>query len=226
MNTKPVAERACDGEPVVRVSGAFYVRGGYRSFEFADLSVRAGEVVALLGGEARAPRDLLLAIAGAVRPTSGSVTAPKAVGLGVFSDVADVDGTSTVEEAVARELQGPDAADVLAYLARYNLATHADQRVDRLDAGARARLSIALAFAGGPEAAVVDLRDPFCYGLTAADEAEVVRELCCVARAAETAVVVACAEPASCEAADAAIPLDIAAAEALSHEPVLEGADA
>ena len=223
---KPAVDAACDGELAVRVSGASYVRGGYRSFEFADVSVRAGEVVALLGGEARFSRDLLLAIAGAVRPTSGSVTAPKAVGLGVFSDVADVDGVLTVEEVVARELREPGAGDILAYLARHNLATHADQRVDRLDAGARARLSIALAFAGGPEAAVVDLRDPFCYGLTAAEEVEVVRELCVLARATRTAVAVAVAEPTSCDSVDAAIPLDIAATEALSQKTVLEGADA
>ena len=223
---KPVAERACDGEPVVRVSGASYVHGGYRSFEFADVSVCAGEVAVLLGGDARAPRDLLLAIAGAVRPTSGSVMAPKAVGLGVFSDVADVDGTSTVEEAVARELRGPDAADVLAYLARHNLATHADQRIERLDACARARLSIALAFAGGPEAAAVDLRDPFCYGLTAAEERTVVCELHTLARSTGTAVAVAIAEPTSCEVADAVFPLDTTATEALSQKTVLEGADA
>lgn len=261
LNMKSVVEAACDGEPVVRVSGASYVRGGYRSFEFADVTARAGEVVALLGGEARAPRDLLLAIAGAVRPTSGSISvgdaafaasagagplraaltwggfqrrlrAAGSVCLGAFAGLTDVGGALTVEEAVGRELAHRrracgEAPDTLGFLAALGLATHADQRIDRLHPVARARLSAALALASAPRAAVVDLRDPFCAGLTTDEERAVVRDLRALARATDTAILVGCGEAASAAEADVAVALDVAAADALAAaQPVPEGADA
>lgn len=133
MDLNAMAPAAAEDAPLVRVTGASYVRGGYRSFEFADVFARAGQVTVLLSGERAFARDLLLAIAGAVRPTSGSLTVSDAsftassgagvlhaaaawsgfqrrlratgtVGLGVFTGLTEVDSALTVEEAVAREL--------------------------------------------------------------------------------------------------------------------------
>ena len=258
-----MAEVSCADAPVVRVSGASYVRGGYRSFEFTDVSACAGQVTALLSGERVLARDLLLAVAGAVRPTSGSLavgeasftastgtgTAPLrataawsrfqrqlrasgAVGLGVFTGLTEVDASLTVEEVVALELTHrrsarAEAPDALDYLASFGLATYADQRIERLHPDARARLSAALALAPAPCAAVINLRDPFCAGLTAAEERAVVRDLRGVARATGAVILLGCAEASSSTVADAAFTLDIAAAEALAAvQPVSEGADA
>lgn len=249
----PVGSRCA--EPVVDVQAASYVRGGYRSFEFVDLSARAGLLTMLLSGDAHAARDLLLCIAGAVRPTAGSLRVDDAsfaaaqasgclgsvaawpafrrklrgahaVGMGVFSGVADVDGMLTVEEAVVRELHpggrgacgASGASDALDYLAQRGLATCADRRVDRLDPYARARLSAALALASSPCVAVIDLRDPCCAGLTGADERALAGELRAAARETGAAVIVSCAEVASAREADAVYPLDIATDEAYASE--------
>ena len=254
---------------MVRVSGASYVRGGYRSFEFVDVSVRAGQVAVLLSGERSFARDLLLAVAGAVRPTSGSIAvggaeftastgkgaaalrvgaawsrfqrqlrAASAVGLGVFTGLTEVDESLTVEEVVARELTHrrsarAEAPDALDYLASFGFATYADQRIERLHPDARARLSAALALAPAPCVAVVDLRDPFCAGLTAAEERAVVSDLRDVARATGAAILLCCSEASSSAEADAVFALDIAATEELSAvdsisaiQPVSEGVDA
>ena len=259
----PEAAAACDDAPAARVAGASYVRGGYRSFEFADVSARAGELTVLLSGERAVARDLLLAVAGAVRPTSGSLAvgdasfaastgsgagalrsaaawggfqcrlhAARAVGLGAFTGLAEVDAALTVEETVACELarrrdSRAGTPDPLDYLAMLGLATYADQRIERLHPDARVRLFAALALAPAPRVAVIDLRDPFCMGLTADEEQAVVCELRDIARATGTAVMVSCAEASSSAVADAVFALDIAASESLAAvQAVSEGVDA
>ena len=57
----------------------------------------------------------------------------------------------------------------LATLLIFGLATASEQRVERLDAQTRARLSLALACVGAPRVALVDLTDPFVAGLSSAD---------------------------------------------------------
>ncbi len=217
---------------------ASYVRRGYRSFEHADFEARAGRVTALLSVEAAPVRDILLTIAGVVAPTAGSLRvcgceragrarlraafAPARgtrVGLGVVSGFAGQEPASTVGEALGRELAlagaASDAAAVLDCLARFGLATHVDQRVERLAPAARLRLSAALALAGSPRVAVVDASDAFCQGLSASDGAAVLRDLAPVVRAADAALVVGTCDARVARAADAAYPLDMDAAEAL-----------
>lgn len=268
----------------------------------------------LLSTEHASARDVLLAVAGFVRPTSGSLVVcgaelaggapasglaalrrafaprerlPRAqVGLGVFERVAEVSGAWTVEEAVAREARlrahrggaarvrgaadasglsragdaadlaagvaesdaehvaacspecepaadatgkrdakqspfgaGSRGSDVLPFLAALGLATASEQEIDRLNPAQRARLSAALALAGAPRVAVIDLTDPFVTGLSAADALMLVEDVCSVAVRMGTAVLVAASDPACTHAVEAfgcpACALDIPAAEAL-----------
>lgn len=268
----------------------------------------------LLSTEHAPARDVLLAVAGLVRPTSGSLVVcgvelaggasagrlmalrrvfnPRErlsraqVGLGVFERVAEVSGAWTVEEAVAREARlrahrggavrvrgvagtnglsragdaadlaagvaesdaehvaacspecepaadatgkrdakqspfgaGSRASDVLPFLAALGLATASEQEIDRLSPAQRARLSAALALAGAPRVAVIDLTDPFVTGLSAADASMLVEDVCSVAVRMGTAVLVAASDPACAHAVEAfgcpACALDIPAAEAL-----------
>lgn len=246
----------------------------------------------LLSTEHASARDVLLVVAGLVRPTSGSLVVcgaelaggapasgfaalrrafaprerlPRAqVGLGVFERVAEVSGAWTVEEAVAREARlrahrggaagvtegvaehaaasspecepaadamgkrdaeqspfgaGSRASDVLPFLAALGLATASEQEIDRLNPAQRARLSAALALAGAPRVAVIDLTDPFVTGLSAAEASMLVEDVCSVAVRMGTAVLVAASEPACACAVEAfgcpACALDIPAAEAL-----------
>lgn len=237
--------------PVIVARDVSYHMRAYRSFEFVSFEVAAGELHAALSTEHAAARDMLLAVAGLVQPTAGSLTvggvelaAPAhrggaaglrrlfgarerlprgAVGLGVFEHVAPVAEQLTVEEAVSHEagLRGQAASlrrvpDVLAYLASLGLATVSEQQILRLEPALRARLSIALACAGAPCAAVVDLTDPFVAGLSAPDAAALMADARAVAQELGTALLVATSEVACARATDAATALDIPAAEALA----------
>ena len=230
-------------DPLVVARDACYAAPGYRGFEFASFRVGAGEVCCLLAGSHAPARDLALAAAGLVRPTSGSLAVcgvelaapapagglralfrppaarlPRGVaGAGVFTGLLDVDVALSVEEAVRRELRLRGAATdgVLDYLAEHRLATFADLIIGQLAAPARARLSAALACAGGVRVAALDLDDPFIGGLPASDAAALVRELRAFASAHGACVVAATQEIAAARAADAACALDVGSAEAL-----------
>ena len=296
--------------PAIVAHDVSYCSGAYRSFEFSSFEVSPGEACVLLSTEHASARDVLLAVAGLVRPTSGSLVVcgaelaggapasglaalrrafaprerlPRAqVGLGVFERVAEVSGAWTVEEAVAREARlrahlggaarvrdaagtngssracdaadlaaggaehaaasspecepaadamgkrdakqnpfgaGSRASDVLPFLAALGLATASEQEIDRLNPAQRARLSAALALAGAPRVAVIDLTDSFVTGLSAADASMLVEDVCSFAVRMGTAVLVATSEPACACAVEAfgcsTCALDIPAAEAL-----------
>lgn len=237
--SRAAADADAQGDAVVVARDASYAPQGYRSFEFASLSACRGEVLAAVSRGQASGRDLLLAVAGLVRPTAGSLAvagvelaAPVSnrrfrpserpqrgtVGIGVVTGLLDVDERQTVEEAVRREagLRGGAADEdaVLDLLAELGLATHVDQRLYQLEPAARLRLTLALACAGGVQVAACDLDDPFVGGASA-DEARsaigAVREF---ALRHGTCVIVATHEPVL--ALDVrAVALDIEAAEAL-----------
>lgn len=249
--------------PVVVARDAGYAHDGYRSFEFTSFEAPAGEVTALLSADAAAGRDLLLAVAGLVRPLQGSLvvdgvelaggfsaagdasvldrlrTRARAarreklsagtVGLGVVSGVLDAPASLSVEEAVGRvfsprrargAVAGADpagtdpagpASDLLSFLGACGLATMSDVSVADLPAPGRARLSAALALAGMPRAACVDLSDPFCAGLSVPAARSLMRDLARLAHALGCAVIVATADRSV--AAEAAVFVNLDAEE-------------
>ncbi len=219
--------------PLLSVRDASYTKPGYRSFEFVSFEARAGQVVCVHAGNHVPVRDLLLAIAGAVRPTRGAIAFPQAsdsksrfslrapaasVGLGVFSGYCEVDAHRTVEEAVRHERAacggGRSAWDSLEFLASFGIATHADRNVDLLEPSACARLSAALSHVGEPPVSVVDFSDAFCCGLTADEAASLMAGLRDVAAADGTCFVVGTCDPLLLRAADVPVSLDVAAGEA------------
>lgn len=222
------------GTPAVVARDASYVRRGYRSFEFATFEAACGCCSALLAHEHACERDLLLAIAGAVKPSAGSLVVAgeerarrrrvlacgrHLVGVGVVRGVLGQDLAQTVEEAVVHALRLARVdADPLEHLARFEIATFAAQRIERIPAAARARLSCALALAAPCDIAVVDLADPFVAGLSATDGVAVVQLLAALARKDGTAIIVGTTDPALARAADAAFALDIESAEVLGHQ--------
>ena len=254
--------------PVVVARDAGYTHDGYRSFEFTSLEAPAGEVTALLSADAAAGRDLLLAVAGLVRPLQGSLVVDGVelaggfsaagaasvldrlrartraarreklpagtVGLGVVSGVLDAPASLSVEEAVGRVFSprrargsaagtdpaGPDptgpgpASDLLSFLGACGLATMSDASVADLPAPGRARLSAALALAGMPRAACVDLSDPFCAGLSVPAARSLMRDLARLAHALGCAVIVATADPSVAAEATVFVNLDAEEVEA------------
>lgn len=215
-----------------------YVKRSYRSFEFVSFEARAGEVLALFGSSHSALRDVLLAVAGLVRPTSGSLEVlgqeisgssaglapfhalrPRRVraGLGIFDRVAPVQDTLSVEGLVLREMRMRGCeGDALPLLAAMGAATQAGELASRLEPAARARLSAALALVGDPRLAVIDLTDPFVNGLSADAACELMEDLRAYAEEHQLAVVVATSEVRCARAASKAVSLDISAEELLS----------
>ena len=221
---------------VVRAADLGYANGAYRSFEHVDLTVEAGSVHAL-AGSGHAARDLLLACAGLVRPSSGVLEvagvdvrrAPRAVRrvarCGFVPGVSEPDPRSTVSEACAYEfaLLGVRASDldVLEHLGAWRLATYADERVGLLSEPVLVRLGAALAAAGAPRLAVVPEADTF-------GSLEDARLLASCMRAAAavsgTAFLYAAAEPRAALMADAVTPLTIDDAEALDRARLAQDA--
>ena len=220
--------------PAVAARDVSYTHRGYRSFEFATFDAAYGCCTALLAHEHACERDLLLAIAGAVAPSAGSLVVAGeeraarrraqlrrrcSVGMGVLHGVLDQDLGQTVEEAVAHALRlSRTETDPLEHLARFEIATFAAQRIGQIPAAARARLSCALALAAPCDIAVVDLADPFVAGLSVSEGEMLVRLLAALARKDGTAIIVGTTEPALARAADAAFALDIESAEVLGHQ--------
>ncbi|MDM8300637.1 hypothetical protein [Collinsella tanakaei] len=234
--TRSLVASAAARCPAVVARDASYAATGYRSFEFASFEACVGEVVALVSTDVAAARDLALACAGLVRPTSGSLVVdgvelarrPRRLhraslpcglaGVGVFSGLFDIDAALTVEQVVRRELElrCDRGTDALEYLSQFGLATHAGRYVSDLEPAARIRLSCALACAGGVRVAVVDADDRFCYGASVADVRDALELLCRVCAERGICALVATGEPALADACDGVCPLDIGAAERLA----------
>lgn len=118
------APTSAAGLRVVARDASYSVRG-YASFEYVSFCAFPAQVTLLVATSPAAARDMILAIAGAVRPTAGSLRvgedelaltvgspfwcrrcarlAPGTVGLGYMSDLAEVEWGKTVEEAVSGE---------------------------------------------------------------------------------------------------------------------------
>ncbi len=217
--------------PLLTLNDASYVVSGYRSFEFVSFTVHAGEIAAAYALDRAPVRDVLLAAAGLVRLTRGSVVwgsddarssrrtsfflhhAP--VGMGVLSGVADFDEHLTVEEVLRHEesaygLRGMDEEATLRHLAAFGIATHADRPIENLEPAARARLSAALAAVGAPAVSVVDLTDVFCCGLTALDAKALIVDLRSFAQAHKTCFFLGTCDADVYRAADVCVALDMA----------------
>lgn len=212
-------------EPDLIVRDASYRAPGYRSFEFVSLEAKAPCVLAVLSGSHAEVRDLLLAVAGLVSPSRGSISiagapvrasrsffAPARAGLGIVAGVSEPAG-GTVEAIVRRELTGTasrtQGVDALGFLAEFSLATHADRGVEALEPSARFMLSAALACARGNRVVCIDASDRWCAGALSADLALSLDRLRAVARSRGLCMLIGTTDPVVARAADRAVPLDI-----------------
>ena len=147
---------------------------GRRLLDDVSLAVRRGERVALVGPNGAGKSSLLLALAGLLRPSSGSVRV--ADGDGDLRDpaalrsteVADVlalvfqepeiafVGRTVVEEVAAGARHGPSSAPVAALLERFGLTALADRGPYALSRGEQRRLSVAAACIRGPGLLLLD----------------------------------------------------------------------
>ncbi|WP_162893279.1 ABC transporter ATP-binding protein [Microbacterium halotolerans] len=124
--------------------GLFVAPGGARAepvLRGVDLELRAGECVALLGGNGEGKSTLLRALAGVVPPRQGEVTGPRP-GL-VFQNPEHQFVATTVRSELAHGLGDEASAAVDEALGRFGLSHLADHDPHRLSGGQMRRLSIA-----------------------------------------------------------------------------------
>jgi ABC-type multidrug transport system ATPase subunit len=125
----------------------------------ADLTVEAGEMVGISGGNGVGKSTLLQVLAGLVRPEAGSVRA--AVGVGYCPQAILLYEQLTVAEhfeyfAGARGAVAPWEAAGRELARRYHFDPWWDERVATLSEGTRQKLNLALALAAEPGLLLLD----------------------------------------------------------------------
>ncbi len=131
-------------------------RGERRLFDHFDLNLQAGEAVSLTGANGAGKTSLLRAVAGLLRPESGTITFENAAGP-VETDAARAEGLHLVGHqdglkagrTAGDELEfqaawtGGDAAGVAQAIETFDLKSLLPLEVRRLSAGQRRRLALA-----------------------------------------------------------------------------------
>jgi ABC-2 type transport system ATP-binding protein len=167
--------------------------GRHEALRGVTLEARPGAVTAVVGGDGAGKTSLLRALAGALKPSAGSVRRPPSQRIGYASGDAGVYRDLSVDEnlaftATAYGLRGEDfhtRAEEL--LAQTGLDAARERLGDRLSGGMRQKLALIMALVHKPELLVLD--EP-TTGLDPVSRAELWR-LIALAAAGGRAVVLA-----------------------------------
>ena len=197
----------------------------FRAYENVSLSVMRGQVCAVAGENGSGKKELLLTLAGRMRPTSGKLVVGghaspghrgrirKIAGMGFISRVNDVQPALSVRAVVAGELnlysRRSGRKATAAFLAEWGLEDLAKEKVNSLRQMEYDRLGIALGMAGSPELLVVDDIEG---DLTRAQSEQLMALLKDIARTHATTVVVSVVDPGLAQLADVVVPINGAAA--------------
>jgi energy-coupling factor transport system ATP-binding protein len=148
-------ERAADpGDEVVAVEGASYAYGERLALEAAELRVRRGEIVALMGPNGSGKTTLAKLAAGLLRPSAGDV---RRLGRGAYlsQDPGRYLSRDRADEEVALGIGG-DLVRAARWLAAVGLAGFEARHPRDLSSGERERLASAAVLAVEPELLVLD----------------------------------------------------------------------
>ena len=212
------ADARFEGEPYISARGLeLKTYAGY-AFRGVDVDAHKGELVAVRGRNGSGKTALLLTLAGRMKPTGGTLEVggfelprqrakvERHVGLGLFKGLNDLQESLTVAYAASAEFElhgrRPHREAVLGYLREWGLADVAGLRVKDLTSEKLGALGIALAFAGEPDAVVVDDVE---NQLTMAQSEGLVELLRDAARARHAAVVMGVVERDLAAMADACV---------------------
>ena len=179
---------------------------GY-AYRGVEIDVSPGQIAAVRGHNGSGKTALLLTLAGRMKSTGGSLMVggfelprqrrkvERKVGMALFSGLNDLQDSLTAAYATAAEFElygrSPRHEYVISYLREWNLEDVANVRVKDLTAQKLTELGIALAFAGEPDAVVVDdIEDQ----MTMSQSSEIMEMLVRTARTRQVAVVVGVVE--------------------------------
>ncbi len=163
-------------ERVLEARGLTVHRGAVQVLEIPELDLRAGEVLALMGPNGAGKTTLMLALAGLLAPSTGSVqfrgSALQSKGdreafrrrtTMVFQDPLLFDATVAQNIASGLKLRGLSTAErtprVIAWAGRLGLSALLDRPARQLSGGEAQRTALARAFVLNPE--ILFLDEPF-----------------------------------------------------------------
>ena len=143
--------------PLVSVDGLAVAYGGKTVLRGVDLSVRAGEIVTIVGPNGSGKTSLLRVVIGAVRPAAGRVRRRPGLRVGYVPQRLHVDPTLpiTVGRFLALPRRSPDGARRAA-LERAGVPELMDRQMGRLSGGQFQRVLLARALMAEPELLLLD----------------------------------------------------------------------
>jgi ABC-2 type transport system ATP-binding protein len=154
-----------DPQPVAELRGIHKSYGTVEALRGVDLQLHPGELVALLGPNGAGKTSAVSILLGQRRPNAGSAwlfgrdpTLPAARRpVGVTLQESGFPDNLTVREVVDLvRVHYPEPAPTRELLDRFGLEEVAGRRAGGLSGGQTRRLAVALAFAGRPQAVVLD----------------------------------------------------------------------
>ncbi len=210
---RPVVQKSLPNMPAVEkrpyISARDLELKTYQGYAYRgiDLDVAPGQVAAVRGHNGSGKTALLLTLAGRMKSTAGSLVVggfelprqrrkvERKVGMALFAGLNDLQDSLTAAYATAAEFElygrSPRREHVADYLREWNLEDVANVRVKDLTAQKLTELGIALAFAGEPDAVVVDdIEDQ----MTMSQSSEIMEILVRTARTRQVAIVVGLVE--------------------------------
>src|SRR6266508_439107 len=161
----PMTTDAVDAQVVAELWGVHKRYGKVEALRGVDLQLHAGELVALLGPNGAGKTTAVGILLGQRRPDAGSArlfgrdptrpAARRSVGV-TPQEVGFPDNLTVAEVVDLVRVHYPHPAATSELLGRFGLAEVAGRRAGGLSGGQQRRLAVALAFAGRPQAVVMD----------------------------------------------------------------------
>jgi tungstate transport system ATP-binding protein len=143
---------------VIRAKGLVVRRDGNELLRLGSFTAADGERVGVRGPNGSGKTTLLRVLARLLRPTEGSVEAPRRTVL-VHQQPYFFRGTARENVAYALRLNGGAAREAGEWLGRLGAAAFADRPAAALSEGERRRVAVARALAARPAALLLD--EPF-----------------------------------------------------------------
>ena len=158
---------------MIRTSALCVRLDGIEPLRFDALEIAHGERVGVRGPNGSGKTTLLRVLAGLLKPSEGSVSAPRATVL-VHQQPYFFRGTARENVAYALKLNRRPVSEAQEWLVLLGAQAFADRPASTLSEGERRRVAIARALAARPEALLLD--EPFA-GLDAEGRATVLSAL-------------------------------------------------